>query len=59
MADLKNSPFDKPAPILCDDDPEILAAIDEGVRDIEAGSVVTEKEVRKLLRQSIKDASRK
>lgn len=33
------------------EDPETLAAIDEGLRDIEAGRVVPAEEVRKLVKK--------
>ncbi|MGA7754829.1 MAG: hypothetical protein WCB05_18505 [Candidatus Sulfotelmatobacter sp.] len=41
--------LDNPAPILDEGDEETLAAIDEGIRDAEAGRVVPAEKVRELL----------
>ena len=41
--------FDDPAPLTEEEDEETLAAIDEGLRDVEAGRTVTMDEVRKQL----------
>ena len=41
------------------EDPETLAAIDEGLRDIEAGRVVPAQEVRELLKNWISAAQEK
>jgi len=41
--------LEHPAPILDDEDEETLAAIDEGIRDAEAGRVVPAEKVRELL----------
>ena len=49
--------FENPAPALEDEDEETLAAIDEGVRDAEAGRTVPAEEVRKRLPQSITASS--
>ncbi len=50
MAKAKKIEFEGPAHILADDeDKATLAAIDEGIRDAEAGRVVPAEEVRKLL----------
>jgi predicted transcriptional regulator len=52
MAEVKK--LDNPAPILDDDEDEAtLAAIEEGIRDAEAGRTVPIEEVRKLLPQWI------
>jgi predicted transcriptional regulator len=57
MGDVKKF-LDDPAPILDDDeDEETLAAIDEGIRDAEAGRTLPIEEVRKLLPQWITTAS--
>ena len=58
MAGVKKLDLDDPVPILDDDeDEETLAAIDEGIRDGEAGRTVPIEEVRKLLSQWITTAS--
>ena len=50
MAKAKKIEFEGPAHILGDDEDEsTLAAIDNGIRDAEAGRVVPAEEVRKLL----------
>jgi predicted transcriptional regulator len=49
--------FDAPASIDEEEDEETLAAIDEGIRDAEAGRTVTIEEVRKLLPQWITTSS--
>lgn len=49
MAKVKKFELEDPAPILEDEDEETLAAIDEGIRDAEAGRTVPAEEVRKLL----------
>jgi predicted transcriptional regulator len=41
--------FNDPAPIDEEEDEETLAAIDEGIRDAEAGRTVPMEEVRRLL----------
>jgi HEAT repeats len=46
---VKKLDLDDPAPILDDEDEETLAAIDEGLRDAEAGRTVPIEEVRKRL----------
>ena len=51
MAKTKRFEFDSPAPVREDEDEETLAAIDEGVRDAEAGRTVPAEEVRKRLPQ--------
>jgi predicted transcriptional regulator len=57
MPGVKKLNLDDPAPILDDEDEETLAAIDEGIRDAEAGRTVPIEEVRKLLPQWITAAS--
>ena len=57
MAKTKKLEFDNPAPSLEDEDEETLAAIDEGVRDAEAGRTVSAEEVRKRLPQWITASS--
>ena len=57
MADVKKLDFDDPTPPLDDEDEETLAAIDEGIRDAEAGRTVPIEEVRKLLPQWITASS--
>ena len=51
MGKVKESELQKPAPALDDEDEETLAAIDEGLRDADAGRTVPAQEVRKLLPQ--------
>jgi predicted transcriptional regulator len=41
--------FDEPISIQDDEDEEVLAAIDEGIREAEAGNTVPIEDVRKLL----------
>ncbi len=48
MAKAKKSDLENPAPVV-DEDEETLAAIDEGMRDAEAGRTVPAEEVRRLL----------
>jgi predicted transcriptional regulator len=57
MAKAKKLDLDTPAPILDDEDEETLAAIDEGVRDADAGRVVTAEKVSELLNKWITDSS--
>jgi predicted transcriptional regulator len=49
MAKPKKFYLENPAPALDDEDGETLAAIDEGMRDAEAGRTVPAEEVRRLL----------
>jgi len=49
--------FDNPAPVDEEEDEETLAAIDEGIRDAEAGRTVPMEEVRRLLPQWITASS--
>ena len=53
MAKAKKFEFENPAPALEAEDEETLAAIDEGIRDAEAGRTVPAEEVRKRLPQWI------
>jgi predicted transcriptional regulator len=57
MAEASRIDCDDPAPIAEEEDEETLAAIDEGVRDAEAGRAVPVEEVRKLLPQWITASS--
>ena len=57
MAEASRLDFDDPAPIDEVEDEEALAAIDEGIRDAEAGSTVPVEEVRRLLPQWITASS--
>jgi predicted transcriptional regulator len=45
--------FNLPAPVPDDEDEETLAAIDEGIRDAEAGRTIPIEEVRKHLQKWI------
>jgi len=49
MAKAKRFDLENPAPIVDDEDEETLAAIDEGIRDAEAGRVVPAEKARELL----------
>jgi predicted transcriptional regulator len=51
MAEAKKLDLDAPSPIPEEEDEETLAAIDEGIRDAEAGRTTPIEEVRKLLPQ--------
>ena len=57
MAKAKEFDFEKPAPILDDEDEATLAAIDEGIRDAKAGRTVELEQVRKLLPKWISASS--
>jgi predicted transcriptional regulator len=57
MAKASKFEFENPTPSLDDEDEETLAAIDEGVRDAEAGRAVPAEPVRKLLPQWITASS--
>jgi hypothetical protein len=59
MAKVKKFELEDPVPILDDEDAETLAAIDEGIRDAEAGRTVPSEEVRKLLPKWISASSTK
>jgi len=49
MGEASKIDFNDPAPIPVEEDEETLAAIDEGIRDAEAGQTLPAEEVRKLL----------
>jgi hypothetical protein len=49
MAKSKKLDLEDPAPILVGEDEETLAAIDEGIRDAEAGRVVPAEKVREQM----------
>jgi predicted transcriptional regulator len=49
MTKSKKFDFENPAPVVDDEDDETLAAIDEGMRDAEAGRTVPAGEVRRML----------
>jgi predicted transcriptional regulator len=49
MARVSRIDFDDPVPSDEEEDEETLAAIEEGIRDAEAGRIVPIEEVRKLL----------
>lgn len=57
MAKVGKIDFNEPVPIFDEEDKETLAAIDEGIRDAEAGRTVPAEEVRKLLPQWITASS--
>jgi predicted transcriptional regulator len=57
MADAKKLDGNDRAPTIQDEDAETLAAIDEGIRDADAGRTVPIEEVRKLLPQWISSSS--
>ncbi len=50
MAKAHKFDLENPAPILDDEDEETLAAIDEGIRDADAGRVAPPEKARRLLR---------
>jgi len=49
MAKPKKFDLENPASIVDDEDEETLAAIDEGLRDVEAGRTLPAEEVRRVL----------
>jgi predicted transcriptional regulator len=57
MTKAKKLDLDTPAPILDEEDEETLAAIDEGIRDADAGRVVPAEKVGELLNKWITDSS--
>ncbi len=59
MAEAVRTDFENPASFGEEEDEETLAAIDEGIRDAEAGRSVPIEEVRKLLPKWITASSRK
>jgi predicted transcriptional regulator len=57
MAEANKLDLDNPSPIPAEEDEATLAAIDEGIRDAEAGRTLPIDEVRKLLPQWITSSS--
>jgi predicted transcriptional regulator len=57
MAKVNKFEVEPPVPVINDEDEETLAAIDEGMRDAEAGRTVPSQEVRKLLPKWISASS--
>jgi len=57
MAKVSKIDFDDPASIDEEEDEETFAAIDDGLRDVEAGRTVPTKEARKLLPKWINASS--
>jgi predicted transcriptional regulator len=49
MAKAKEFDFEKPVPVIDDEDEATLAAIDDGIRDAKAGRTVELEQARKLL----------
>jgi len=49
MPETKRFELDEPPPVAEEVDQEALAAIEEGIRDAEAGRMVSSEEVRKML----------
>jgi predicted transcriptional regulator len=57
MAKAKEFDLDKPAPVIEDEDEQTLAAIDEGIRDAEAGRTLPIEKVRKRMKKWITASS--
>ncbi len=57
MAKTKEPDFEKPAPVLNEEDEAMLAAIDEGLRDSKSGRTVSLERVRELLPKWISASS--
>lgn len=57
MVKTKESDFEKPAPVLDEEDEATLAAIDEGLRDAKSGRTVSVEQVRELLPKWISASS--
>jgi predicted transcriptional regulator len=57
MAKTKESDFEKPGPVLDEENEATLAAIDEGLRDAKSGRSVPVEQVRELLPKWISDSS--
>ena len=53
MKKAKKFGLEEPVPVIDPEDQETLAAIDEGIRDADAGRVVPAENVRKLMSQWI------
>jgi predicted transcriptional regulator len=49
MPEAKRFELDEPPPVMEEADQATLAAIEEGIRDAEAGRLVSSEEVRKML----------
>jgi predicted transcriptional regulator len=49
MGKVKDYDLERPAPVVNDEDEETLAAIDEGLRDADAGRSTTIDKVRRIL----------
>jgi predicted transcriptional regulator len=59
MAKSKKFDLENPAPVVDDEDEETLVAIDQGMRDAEAGRTVPAEDVRRLLPKWTTDSSRR
>ena len=57
MAKAKKFDIEEPVPVVDDEDENTLAAIDEGLRDADAGRTTSSEDVRKLMPQWISDSS--
>ena len=57
MAKTKESDFERPAPVLDEEDEATLSAIDEGLRDSKSGRTVSIEKVRELLPKWISASS--
>jgi predicted transcriptional regulator len=57
MRKMKDFKIDSRVPVIDDEDEKTLAAIDEGIRDADAGRAIPIKEVRKRLRKRVTDTS--
>jgi predicted transcriptional regulator len=57
MAKTKEPDFEKPTPVLDEEDEATLAAIDEGLRDAKSGRTVSVEQVRELLPKWISASS--
>jgi predicted transcriptional regulator len=57
MAKVKEFDLEKPIPVIEDEDEKTLAAIDEGIRDAEAGRTIPIEKVRKRLHKWITASS--
>jgi len=56
MAKTKESDFERPAPVLDEEDDATLEAIDEGLRDSKSGRTVPIEKVRELLPKWISES---
>jgi len=57
MAKSKKFDLENPGPVVDDEDEETLVAIDQGMRDAEAGRTVPAEQVRRLLPKWTTDSS--